>query len=126
MQKLFSHIKTTKAPDFPKLRMFVISKKYAIIYYEPYGKSFSVLAKTRLQHYVCNLLRPRYEKQLPQLRSPVPIGKRIVIEIGRLAKGDSFLSLSLQLGFGKSTCLSLCAEFESELCNELCVLSAEL
>ena len=33
------------------------------------------------------------------------------------AQGDSLLSLSL--GVGKSTCLSLCAEFESELCNEL-------
>ena len=66
---------------------------------------------------LCNILRPRLEKQLTQLRSPVPIEKRIAIGITRLAEEDSFLSLSLQFGVGTSTCYSICAEFESALCT---------
>ena len=49
--------------------------------------------------------------------SPVPIKKWIAISIRCLAKGDLFLSLSLQFGIGTSTCHSICAEFESALCT---------
>ena len=64
-----------------------------------------------------NLLRLRLEKQLTQFRSPVPIEKEIPIGIRRLAKGDSFSSLSLKFGVGTSTCHSIYAEFESALCT---------
>ena len=57
---------------------------------------------------LCNLLRPRLEKQLTQLRLLVPVKKRIAIGIRCLAKGDSFSSLSLQFGVGTSTCHSIC------------------
>ena len=63
---------------------------------------------------LCNILRPRLENQLTQL---VPIEKRITIGIRRLAKGDSFSSLSLQFGVRTSTCHSICTEFESASCT---------
>ena len=66
---------------------------------------------------LCYLLRLRLEKQLTQFQSPVPNEKRVAIGIRRLAKGDSFSSLSLQFGVGTSTCHSICTGFEYALCT---------
>lgn len=66
---------------------------------------------------LCNLLRPELEKETTQLRSPVTLEKRVAIAIRRLAKGDSFTSLSMQFGVGSSTCHMICKEFENHLCN---------
>ena len=66
---------------------------------------------------LCNLLRPELEKETTQLRSPVTLEKRVGIAIRRLAKGDSFTSLSMQFGVGSSTCHMICKEFENHLCN---------
>jgi len=66
---------------------------------------------------LCNLLQPVLQKQETNLRNPVGLEKRVAIAIRRLAKGDSFTSLSMQFGVGSSTCHAICKEFESHLCT---------
>ena len=66
---------------------------------------------------LCEILRPELSNQNTQLRNAVDLEKRVAIAIRRLAKGDSFTSLSMQFGVGSSTCHAICQEFEATLCN---------
>ena len=66
---------------------------------------------------LCEILRPELSKRNTQLRNAVNLEKRVAIAIRRLAKGDSFTSLSMQFGVGSSTCHAICNDFETHLCN---------
>ena len=67
---------------------------------------------------LCDLLAPRLERQITQFRSHIPFQHRVAIGLRRLGTGDSFESLSLQFGFGVSSCHRICSEFEAILTDK--------
>ena len=58
------------------------------------------------------------ERETTQLRAPIPLPIRVRIGLRRLGKGESFESLGVEFGVGKSTAHAICAEFE-ELLREI-------
>ena len=58
------------------------------------------------------------ERETTRLRAPIPLPIRVGIGLRRLGKGESFESLGVEFGVGKSTAHAICAEFE-ELLREI-------
>ena len=52
-------------------------------------------------------------RQETNMRQTIPVEKRVAIRLLRLAKGDSFNSISLSMGVGESTVVGICRDFEN-------------
>ena len=68
---------------------------------------------------LCDLLRPHIERKNTRFREAIPVEKRVVVALHRLAHGTSFNILSRHLGCGKSTAIKICEEVNKVLVKHL-------
>ena len=60
---------------------------------------------------IVQLVGPQMQRQDTQLRSAIPIQKRVAIVVWRLAIGDSYRAIGTVFGVGKSTAIGITLEF---------------
>ena len=60
---------------------------------------------------IVQLVGPQMQRQDTQLRSAIPIQKRVAIAVWRLAIGDSYRAIGTVFGVGKSTAIEIALEF---------------
>ena len=69
--------------------------------------------------YICRLLRPNIERENTNLRRSFSVEERVGVSIWRLATGDTYRSCGNQFGMGKSTAISITADFINALCAKV-------
>lgn len=60
---------------------------------------------------ILQLVGPQMQRQDTNLRSAIPVQKRVAIALWRLATGDSYRAIGTVFGVGKSTAVEITLEF---------------